>query len=267
MDTYFQQDWALSCPSCLISAQMEREYVEMALLHYQSALTASKRASDYLIHERGLSASIISEFNVGFCDRSFGRLLPEGESIEGAMARGALQRQGIIKPNGREALRGCITFPVRGSDGQLIDVYGRKVAKYQRRGSAHRMTLFKERCSFFNAQVLNSETKIVLVSSPLEALSLIQLGVTNTVGLLGLNTLSEMMLTQLAKSMVHQVTVIFAAHAAGQRYSNLVCKQLTGLGIAAQSYFSEANGDINNMLTTSSAIRELVNHAVKAQSV
>lgn len=64
----------------------------------------------------------------GYCDRTLGLHLPSAETLEGGAIRGALQRLGVFKPNGRELFRGCIVIPVLDESGAVIAIKGKRVA-------------------------------------------------------------------------------------------------------------------------------------------
>lgn len=64
----------------------------------------------------------------GYCDRTLGLHLPSAETLEGGAIRGALQRLGVFKPNGRELFRGCIVIPVLDETGAVIAIKGKRVA-------------------------------------------------------------------------------------------------------------------------------------------
>ncbi|MDR7123095.1 hypothetical protein [Rheinheimera soli] len=64
----------------------------------------------------------------GYCDRTLGLHLSSADTSEGGAIRGALQRLGVLKPNGHEVFRGCIVVPIFDDNGMLLAIKGKRVA-------------------------------------------------------------------------------------------------------------------------------------------
>lgn len=234
--------------SRLVSLQAQLHYIDMTLAHYYSTLASSDVAVSYLTKTRGLTMPVIQQFEVGYCDRSLGKTLPDTESFEGGMVRGTLQRFGLLKPNGRELFRGCIVVPIKDESGALVDMYGRKVAKYQRRGIPFYLRIHNVPVSLFNAQALLMHRNIVLCASPIEALSLLSCGVLNVVSLTGIDSLSVLHAEQLQANGVTHVTIGLANTPQGQRYRVLLIQMLKSLGIEHSELMLPSGEDINSVL-------------------
>ncbi|MEM9469816.1 MAG: hypothetical protein AAF988_06605 [Pseudomonadota bacterium] len=233
--------------SRLVPKQAQEQYVDMALLHYQKTLLASDTAFTYLTKVRGIDKQVAKQFGIGFGDRSLGAMLPDVESFDGAMIRGVLQRFGFIKPNGREKFWGYLTVPIRDESGVLVDIYGRRIAKYLKKNSPASVSLQASPVSVFNAPCLNVFDSVILCSSPIETLSLLSCGIENVVGLMGISSVNPVFATQLKRNGVKHVTVGFANTPQAQRYRVLVSKMLRAEGIE-HSYLALPKGaDINNV--------------------
>ena len=234
--------------SRLVSQQAQLNYIDMTLTHYASALASSEAAMSYLHQTRGLSKSVLRQFAVGYCDRSLATKLPDAESFEGAMIRGTLQRFGLIKPNGRELFRGSIIIPIKNESGTLVDVYGRKVAKYQRKGAQFQLNIHSVPVSLFNAEILLTHRDVILCSSPIEALSLISCGVKNVVSMMGLESVSPIFVEQLQANGVTQVTLGLANTPQGHRYKVLITQMLKSIGVEHHELILPTGEDINSVM-------------------
>lgn len=243
--------------SRLVSPKAQSHFVEMCLAHYEVAFSMSERAQDYLCRQRRLSTKICKTFNVGFCDRTLSKELPNAELFEGAMIRGTLQRFGFIKPNGRELFRGCITVPIHDEYGQLIDVYGRKISDNQRRGVSLRLSIHGKAVSFFNAATLKCCKEVIICSTPLEALSLLSCGVKNVVSAVGIESFSLALAQQLVSNDVERVIFAFANRISTRKYKELFKKALRQLGIESHEIQLPVGEDINSSLVKSEFLAEL----------
>lgn len=233
--------------SRLITQEMEIQYIDLAMSLYQKALSSSIAAKSYLTSERGLALDLIEDKKIGYVDRSLGKVIPDGDHFEGAMIRGALQRFGLLKSNGRELFRGCVVFPVFDEFGKLVDVYGRKVAKYQRKGVPHHLRLQQYGGCLYNSCSLKSFDSIILCSSPLEALTLISRDIHNVVSLMGLGTFNRYYLEALNKSQISRIVIIFANTCFGNRYKKELSTLLTESGICVEEVQLPRGEDINTL--------------------
>lgn len=243
--------------SRLVSQQAQTQYLSMTIEQYSHRLISSETALPYLTKTRGLSLSVLSSFDVGYCDRSLGKELPDPESFEGAMIRGTLQRFGLIKPNGRELFRGCIVVPIKDEQGAIVDMYGRKLAKSQRKGVPSHIRIHHVPRSLFNAEVLLTNREVILCSSPLEALTLLSCGVTNVVSMVGLETVSPIYAEQLQANGITLVTLGLANTPQGIRYKALLIQMLKSFGITHDELLFPVGEDVNSALVKSQHMYQL----------
>jgi DNA primase len=142
------------------------------------------------------------------------------------MVRGALQRYGILKPNGRELFRGCVVVPLRDEHGRVVDAWGRKVQKYQRKGALmHLRQQYVSTC-LFNVQALAVHKEVTLCSSPIEALTLLSRGIESVVSLLGISSFDECHLNQFRQFNTEKVTLALANTHQGKVARNTIVRAL-----------------------------------------
>ncbi len=76
--------------------------------HYRNALVGSSAFG--WLEQRGIAdGAAIGRFQIGFADRSLGKLLPGKQSDPGEV-RPRLQCLGVLRESGHEHFRGCVTF-------------------------------------------------------------------------------------------------------------------------------------------------------------
>ncbi|WJG07953.1 toprim domain-containing protein [Aliiglaciecola sp. LCG003] len=243
--------------SRLISFHAQQQYVEMTLNHYMQSLKSSSDALDYVVCKRGVSENVAESYQLGFVDRSLGKALPDTECFEGAMIRGTLQRFGLIKPNGREYFRGCVVVPVRDESGNFVDMYGRKIAKYQRGGVAFYLRIHPYAMSLFNAQALLTNNEVIICSSPIEALSFLSCGVSNVVGMMGVQSVCNAYVEQLQNNGVMSVILAINNTAQGLRYKSILIRMLKSVGINYRELELPSGKDVNNVLVESRNLHSL----------
>jgi len=103
--------------------------------YYHETLKNSPDALKYL-QVRGLtSTEMIEQFQLGFADRTLGYGLPEKNRVAGAELRGRLQRLGILRETGHEHFNGSVVIPVFNLEGEVVEMYGRKITPGLRPGT------------------------------------------------------------------------------------------------------------------------------------
>ena len=105
----------------------DKQLLERVVSHYHVALKNSPAAQQYLV-KRGLkSAEMVEHFRLGFADRSLGYRVPASNRAAGIEQRGRLQQLGILRANGREHLNGSVVIPIFNLEGEVVQMYGRKI--------------------------------------------------------------------------------------------------------------------------------------------
>jgi DNA primase len=162
----------------------EREAVDQVLNIYRENLLATPRALDTL-SANGVSPEAIEAFRLGFADRSVGKILPGGETYEGAQLRGRLQNVGLFRLNGHTHFHGALVAPVTDMQGRVVDIYGRKISPKLKAGSVYHLSLFDPPQGVFNLVGLLESDEVVLCGDLFDALQFWSAGVrhvTTTVG-------------------------------------------------------------------------------------
>jgi DNA primase len=107
--------------------------LDAVIAHYRATLAEAPTVQAWLV-ERGVRhGEIVAHFGVGFSDRTLGLSLPIGARVAGRELRRRLQQLGVLRETGHEQFRGCLVVPVRDASGRIVQCYGRRVTRPQRR--------------------------------------------------------------------------------------------------------------------------------------
>lgn len=230
------------------AAQQSMFCLEQAIATYSAALKNCQRAQRYLEETRGLNWQWLHEhFNAGFGDRTLGKTFPTDSVHENTAIRGALRRVGFTSANGREKFRGCVTFPIRNLAGEVLNIYGRKISSHLRRNSLSHVVMKPMEAEFFNQQVMGSRKSVVLCSSPIEALTLIQMGAENVISMCGLDQFTPQQIEHLIWQKIKTVEVAFSNTCRANRYASKVISQLDKADIRFRRTSMPFGEDINSL--------------------
>ncbi len=94
---------------------------------YHRTLTDSPEALAWLRRRRIEDPQALTEFKLGFANRTLGLRLPHKQTAAGAELRGRLETLGVFRASGHEHLNGSVVVPVLDVAGAVVDLYGRKV--------------------------------------------------------------------------------------------------------------------------------------------
>lgn len=144
--------------------------LDRVALHYQDVLKESGKAQEFLRRNGILNGEILQRYRVGFCDGS----LPKD-----AEARGELVELGILSKRGKELLKNYLTIPIVREDGAPQGLY----AHYIYQGT--HLYLPEKGSSVFNASFVAGRETFYVAPNPLEAISLINAGLHESIAFCG----------------------------------------------------------------------------------
>ncbi len=197
---------------------------------YHTAFNEDPRAMDYL-QDRGITdKSIFADYRIGFANGTLLNVLPsDGETVN------QLKELGILNSRGREHFYGYVTFPLLDENNNPVGMYGRFVQEEESvdRELVNHLYLPGERKGVFNRQGVKSGTEIHLTESILDALSLINAGIRNTIPCYGTNGLTADILNLLKQEQPERIHVCFDGDEAGYTGAAKVKKRLEQEGLTA----------------------------------
>ncbi|MEO8380810.1 MAG: CHC2 zinc finger domain-containing protein [Acidobacteriota bacterium] len=232
---------AVRCP--VSPAMNDREVLASVVGYYRARLntTDAPEAVRYL-ERRGIwNEEAIARFSVGFSDRSIGGLLPNPDLKQGKEIRARLAEVGIYRADtGREHFNGCVVFPVIGREGEVLEIYGRKIRDDMRhRVGSH---LYLPGPSFgsaqdrhrgiWNGEVLTESKEIILCESVIDALTFWVHGFRNVVPAFGVNGFTEEMFEALRACGTTRVLIAYDRDEAGDVAAAKLAVRLAAASIA-----------------------------------
>lgn len=221
--------------ACPISTDMsERELMAAVLDYYAKRLnrTDAPEAVRYL-ENRGLwNEEAVARFRIGFADRSLGTLLPYPEGKPGRELRARLAQLGLYRADsGREHFNGCIVFPVIGRDGEVTEIYGRKVRDDIRHRVGWHLYLPGPHRGIWNGEALTESKEIVLCEAIIDALTFWVNGVRNVIAAYGVNGFTDEMFEAMKACGTTRVWIAYDRDEAGDAAAAQLATRLGREGI------------------------------------
>jgi DNA primase len=139
--------------------------------YYHEQLKASPEALEYL-SKRGLrSSEMVERFKLGFANRTLGYRLPAKNRKAGEELRGRLMKLGIMRESGHEHFAGSLVIPVFDEQGQVAEMYGRKVTAHLREGTPLHLYLPGPHRGVWNWQALQASKTVIICEALIDAMT------------------------------------------------------------------------------------------------
>jgi DNA primase len=143
----------------------DAELLRQVVDYYHERLLATEAALAYL-KGRGLyDEEAVTRFRLGFADRTLGLRLPEKNRLRGAAQRTLLSRRGIMRDSGHEHFSGSLLLPVFTENGEVGEMYGRKITQGLRKGTPLHLYLPGPHRGIWNPEALD-EPEVILWFEP-----------------------------------------------------------------------------------------------------
>ncbi|MBW1809160.1 MAG: toprim domain-containing protein [Deltaproteobacteria bacterium] len=169
----------------------DRQVLARVVNYYHETLKQSPEAIKYLEGRGLMSSEMIERFRMGFSNRTLGYRLPAKSRKAGRQARKQLQRLGILRGSGHEHFNGSVVIPVFDGQGNVCEMYGRKITQNLRKGTPLHLYLPGPHKGIWNEEALKASKEIILCESLIDALTFWCAGyrnVTASYGIEGFNT-------------------------------------------------------------------------------
>ena len=198
---------------------------------------------DYL-SGRGLNTvELWKAFQVGFCDGSLRKSLPEdGPILE------SLKAIGVLTAEGKEHFRGCVVVPLTHPDKGVVGLYGRRIRPDAKN---RHLYLSGPHQGVLNWQALKSSPSVFITESILDALSLWQSGVREATCLFGVQGIPHPLAELLQRFNTREVVLCLDGDRAGAEAVQKLVPDLQKLGLEVYSVRLPDGQDPNSVLTES----------------
>lgn len=208
--------------------------------HYQRTFCEREDAQAYL-KGRGLTdLDLLKALKVGYADGSLLKLVPKYGEL-----RDQLLSLGVVTPEGRELLGGCVVVPIPDPlSGHWTNLYGRGIK------TPRHCYLPGPLRGVVNFQAARSSPEVILTESILDALSFHQAGIATAIPLYGTNGFTPDHLDLLKRENVKRVILALDNDEAGRKATESLKEKLAGLGISVHvAPYPAGVKDANDLLT------------------
>jgi DNA primase len=218
-------------PTALARDAEDTKLMIQVIEYYHETLLGSPEALDYL-KCRGIgSEAAIKAFKLGFANRTLGYRLPASTRVEGAALRGQLQRLGLYRGSGHEHFSGSLVIPVISGDGEVTEIYGRKLNDNLRAGTPLHLYLPGPHRGVWNAAALGASKEIILCEALIDALTFWCAGYRNVTASYGVEGFTADHLAAFKSHGIERVLIAYDRDEAGDRAAEKLAQQLNAAGL------------------------------------
>jgi DNA primase len=209
----------------------DQQVLRQVVDYYHETMKESPEAMKYL-QSRGLEhPEMVTHFRLGFSNRTLGYRLPERNRKNGAEIRGRLQKLGILRESGHEHFTGSIVIPVIDPDGNVTEIYGRKITDGLRPGTPLHTYLPGPHKGVWNEEAFIASKEIILCESLIDALTFWCAGYRNVTASYGVNGFTEDHRAAFKRYGIRKVVIAYDRDEAGESAAQALSEELISMGI------------------------------------
>jgi DNA primase catalytic core len=243
----------------------DRLVLRQVVDYYHETLKESPEALKYLAG-RGLThPDMLEHFRPGFANRTLGYHLPEKNRKNGAEIRGRLQQLGILRDSGHEHFSGSIVIPVFGLDGNVTEMYGRKITSGLRPGTPLHTYLPGPHKGVWNEEALTVSKEIILCESLIDALTFWCADYRNVTASYGVSGFTADHREAFKRHGTKKVLIAYDRDEAGEKAAAALADELMSMGIECYRVLFPKGMDANEYGTkvkpTNKSLGVLLNKA------
>ncbi|MEJ2446306.1 MAG: toprim domain-containing protein, partial [Exilibacterium sp.] len=212
----------------LLSTDAEAQtLLNQVIDYYHDTLKQSPEALNYL-ESRGLGdRELIERFKLGYANRTLGYRLPRKKTKDGDRLRGQLEAVGIYRQSGHEHLNGSLVVPIFNSEGDVVEVYGRKLLDSLRKGTPKHLYLPGPHAGVWNAESLDNQKEVILCEALIDAMTFWVNGYRNVTASYGTSGFTPDHLQHFKHCGVERVLIAYDRDEAGNNAAEQLAKQLS----------------------------------------
>ncbi|MDR3711330.1 MAG: CHC2 zinc finger domain-containing protein, partial [Puia sp.] len=185
--------------------------------YYHETLKTAPEALDYL-KARGIHhPEVIERFRLGYANRTLGLSLPGKAWKAGSEIRGHLTKVGLYRESGHEHFNGSLVVPIRDEDGNITEVYGRKILNNLRKGTPYHLYLPGPHKGVWNVEALKESQEIILCEALIDALTFWCAGYRNVTAAYGVEGFTQDHLDAFERYGTERVLIAYDRDEAGDR--------------------------------------------------
>jgi hypothetical protein len=212
--------------------------LERVAAFYHQRFLDSPEGPQYLVKRRGIrNLGLFRDYRIGYADGSLLDALPRDDE---SLAQ--FRELGVLNGRQLEVLAGCVVFPLFDASGTLVNLYGRRIED----GDANHVYLNGEARGIWNGQAARRASRLIVVGSIIDALTLVDRGVADVLPCVGREGLNDDQQTLLGKGRIQAVTLCLRGGVCVESLET----QLAALKIPAQCVNLPDGEDLNTFLAT-----------------
>ena len=170
----------------------DQELLQTVSNYYHDTLKQTPEAQQYLIRRGLQSAEMVDRFRLGFSNRTLNYRIPDRNRVAGGRQRGRLEEMGIFrKGTGHEHFVGSLVIPICNLNGEVVQMYGRKINSHLRPGTEYHVYLPEPPRTVWNEAVLIASKEVILCEALIDALTFWCAGFRNVTTSYGVNGLED----------------------------------------------------------------------------
>ncbi len=212
----------------------DQALLRQAVDYYHERLQATSEARAYLA-SRGLEhPELVERFRLGVADRTLGLRLPDKTRKAGADIRTRLQRVGLYRESGHEHFNGSLVVPVLDAEGQVVEVYGRKLLDNLRAGTPKHLYLPGPHAGVWNLDDVQASPEVIVCESLIDAMTFWCAGLRHVTAAYGVEGVTDELLALLAtpvQGRARRVLIAFDRDDAGERGATKMAETLMARGV------------------------------------
>ncbi|MCG8711043.1 toprim domain-containing protein [Brenneria sp. 4F2] len=215
---------------------------------YHHTLLNAPEAIVYLEKRRLNHPELVAAFKLGFANRTLAYRLPPKAVQAGAKIRARLRGIGMMRESGHEHFTGSLIVPVITPDGQIREVYGRKITEGLRKGTPLHLYVPGPHGGVWNEPALMASKAVILCESLIDAMSFWVAGYRNVTAAYGVNGFTDEMRQAFIRHGVKQVLIAYDNDPAGNDAAVRLASLLAAEGIVCFRLVFPAGMDANGYL-------------------
>ena len=220
-------------PPLIDATADDKKLLGTVVNYYHRTLQDSPEAQRYLA-KRGLQSSeIIDRFKLGYANRTLCLHLPASNRAAGEAQRTRLKELGILRNQkpGHEHFNGSLVIPVFNLDGEVMEMYGRKITPNLREGTPLHLYLKGEHRGVWNEEALIASKEIILCEALIDALTFWCAGYRNVTASYGVNGFTADHRAAFERHGTERVYIAYDRDEAGDKAAAKLAEELMGMGI------------------------------------
>lgn len=209
----------------------DQSALKVVVDYYHETLKNSPEAQQYLM-KRGLESSeMMAHFRLGFSNRSLNYYLPDKNRAAGAEQRGRLAKLGVLRESGHEHFNGSVVIPIFNRNGDVVQMYGRKITARLRPGTPDHLYLPGPHRGVWNEEALIASKEIILCESLIDALTFWCAGFRQVTTSYGVNGFTDEHRAAFKKYGTNKIYIAYDRDQAGEKAAARLAEELMEMGI------------------------------------